>query len=122
MKHSTLYLFLFVFALSEVLLAAKRMQVRGSVGKYFLSTVLLRNSSGLPKCPDDSRCDKMCKFFGARGGTAMTDACDCGEQNEVIDWVKKENCVKMCEILGLGGGEILNPGEVEGRCWCNDCE
>ncbi|KAI1699095.1 hypothetical protein DdX_17525 [Ditylenchus destructor] len=115
MKRSTLFLFLFVFALSEVFLAAKRVQVRASVGK--------KNSSGLrfvrsPKCPDDSQCDNTCKSFGLNGGFVDNGYCFCGDQNDAIDWDKEENCVKLCDGLGVGRRKILG----DGACVCNDCE
>ncbi|KAI1699072.1 hypothetical protein DdX_17541 [Ditylenchus destructor] len=66
MNRSILLLFLCVFALSELLLAARKVRVRDVSG--------MKNSRGLRRArsvschPMDEKCDKMCKDAGANEG------------------------------------------------------
>ncbi|KAI1699435.1 hypothetical protein DdX_17314 [Ditylenchus destructor] len=113
MNRSTLLLFLCVFALSEVLLAAKKARIRGVVGVKNSSRVRFVRSA----CVTDDQCDKMCKLGGASGGT-VSDIngahCDCdGEMNPET----KDTCAIGCALLGVGGGELFSED-----CICNACQ
>ncbi|KAI1695919.1 hypothetical protein DdX_19313 [Ditylenchus destructor] len=99
MNRSTLLVFLCVFALSEVLLAAE-------LGR-FRAVAAMKNSSGMrhirsTNCgPTDSQCDELCKFLKAGNGRKSLHlphtACKC----DILDKsMTKEDCVQACKILG----------------------
>ncbi|KAI1699441.1 hypothetical protein DdX_17320 [Ditylenchus destructor] len=117
MNRSTLLLFLCVFALSEVLLAAKKARIRGVVGVKNSTGVRLPRSA---RCVTDDQCDKVCKFGSGASGENIIDVgdgytCVCDD-----DWtpVTKETCVASCDILGLGGGKF----DDDEDCVCNPCK
>ncbi|KAI1699981.1 hypothetical protein Ddc_18319 [Ditylenchus destructor] len=101
MNRSTLLLFLCVFALSEVLLAAKMARIRGVAGMKNSSGVRLVRTAG---CPTNSQCDKMCKTMdGASGGRlSNNDNSYCHCDDDVGKPDTKETCVARCKILGVG--------------------
>ncbi|KAI1698297.1 hypothetical protein Ddc_19186 [Ditylenchus destructor] len=99
MNRSTLLLFLCVFAVSEVLLAAKKVRIDG--------VARVKNSNNMRvvrsvNCPTDKQCDELCKFRGASGGSKSDDDdqyCYCDGD---ADLANESICVKACKILGVG--------------------
>ncbi|KAI1711435.1 hypothetical protein Ddc_12946 [Ditylenchus destructor] len=102
MNRFTLLLFLCVFALSEVLLAAQLSRYRGVAEGQNSSNVRFARSTfrACDYLPDDSQCDRMCKYVDAYGGQVdLNDplrGCICGRE-----WkpVTLETCVAQCKDL-----------------------
>ncbi|KAI1698294.1 hypothetical protein Ddc_19183 [Ditylenchus destructor] len=116
MNRSTLLLFLCVFALSEVLLAAKKARIRGVVGRKNSSYSRFVRSASFP---NDNQCKKMCKDNGASGGSALYDCddyCNCDGELEG-DWTKPD-CEQACKTLGLKFAKL----DDEGFCLCSGCK
>ncbi|KAI1698298.1 hypothetical protein Ddc_19187 [Ditylenchus destructor] len=99
MNRSTLLLFLCVFAVSEVLLAAKKVRIDGVARVKNSNNMRLVRSTN---CPNDTQCEELCKFRGASGGSQSDDDdkyCDCDGNLEPAN---ESICVKACTILGFG--------------------
>ncbi|KAI1699073.1 hypothetical protein DdX_17542 [Ditylenchus destructor] len=116
MDRSLLLLFLCVFALSEVLLAARKVRLRDISGMNNSSDVPRERSFSCDNLLD--QCDKMCNG-SAKSGGAGSDSdgstmiyCRCkGERKHYTE----SACTEACKThLGLDSGKV----EMEGRCFC----
>ncbi|KAI1701103.1 hypothetical protein Ddc_17767 [Ditylenchus destructor] len=110
-----LLLFLGVFALSEVLLVAKKVAVFDAIEMNNPSVVRAVRAPKTP-CPTNRECNQMCKFLGTGLGQRRSGPGLCICHGEMKPYTK-EICERSCEILGVYGGEVRDE-----KCFCDPCE
>ncbi|KAI1699447.1 hypothetical protein DdX_17326 [Ditylenchus destructor] len=115
MNSSTLLLFLCAFALSEVLLVAKKVAIFDTEVNN-PSVIRAVRSERKPQCPNNRQCDQMCKFLRTGLGQRRFGPGLCICHGEMKPYTK-EICEQSCEILGVNGGEVRDE-----KCFCNLCQ